>query len=105
MSARRHFPPLAQERLPAPRATELSFRTRYGMPTSGEALHRAGAVPALFRADRNGHRALRAVLGGYWRRRLGQPLVDGSHHQKNAKRNDHEIDDGIDEIAVVQRWC
>ena len=60
-------------------------------------------MTALFGGYGNGHGALRAVFGGDRCGGLGHPAIDGADNEKNGKSDDQKIDDGVDEIAVIER--
>src|SRR5207248_11795653 len=66
-----------------------------------------GAVGAATGLERNGRRALRAFLGGNRRRRRavgrGVHLVHLADEEEHRERDDDEVQDLVDEDAVVQR--
>jgi len=83
----------------------VGFSVRTTLAAGELTLNRAGAMPALLCRHGDRHRALWAILRCHRRRRLWHPPVHRAHQQENRKRHDHEIDDGVDEIAVIERGC
>ena len=62
-------------------------------------------MAAALRGDRDGHRALRAIFGGWYRcwRRFFRKAIHLLDHQENHESDNQKIDHIIDEDPVVQR--